>query len=95
MEESLIVQRLILKKYAEENGIEFVENYVDIHKHTVEDRPAYNRLIKDIFEGKIDMLVVIGGTDRLTRKMEILEKIMQCVKMEFIFTKLEYEKLKS
>ena len=92
VDESLVVQKLILEKYAKDNDIEFIGNYVDIHKQTIEDRPEYNRLVKDIFEGKIDKLVIVGGLDRLSRDMSIIDELGYFVKTECIFPKLEYDK---
>lgn len=92
VDESIVVQKLILEKYAKDNDIEFIGNYVDIHKQTIEDRPEYNRLVKDIFEGKIDELVIVGGLDRLSRNMSVIDEFGYYVKMECIFPKLEYYK---
>lgn len=85
VEESLIVQKSILKQYAKEKGIEFVENYVDIHKQTVEDRPAFNRLMKDIVLGKIDKVVVVGGLERLSRNHEEMIKIFESVEIDVVY----------
>lgn len=93
IDQSLAVQQVILNKYAKDNNIKFVESYVDTHKQTVEDRPGFNRLMKDILLGKIDTLVVVGGADRLTRNTEILERISYEVKIKFIFPKVNYELL--
>lgn len=90
IDESLAVERLILGKYAKDEDIEFVENYVDIHKSTNEDRPEFNRLIKDIFLGEIDKLVVVGGCDRLSRDIYEIDQIENYVNVEYIIPKVEY-----
>lgn len=91
IDDSLVVQKLILEKFAKDNSLEVIDNYVDIHKQAIEDRPAYNRLVKDIFEGKIDTIIVLGGNERLTRNLETLSKIEQNVKVRYVFPKLQYE----
>lgn len=78
--EEIKKENKIVSAYLENNDIELVGIYRDIECHTVEERPQYNKLIKDIFEGKIDKLV-ITGTNRLTRNIEILEKIGNAVEI--------------
>lgn len=78
--EEIKKENKIVSAYLENNDIELVGIYRDIECHTVEERPQYNKLIKDIFEGKIDKLV-ITGTDRLTRNNEIFEKIENAVEI--------------
>ena len=52
-------QRVILKKYAEENGGAVVDEYIDDGwSGTDFDRPAIKRLLDDAKEGKIDTIVV-------------------------------------
>lgn len=52
-------QRVILKKYAEENGGTVVDEYIDDGwSGTDFDRPAIKRLLDDAKEGKIDTIVV-------------------------------------
>ena len=78
--EEIKKENKIVSAYLENNDIELVGIYRDIECHTVEERPQYNKLIKDIFEGKIDKLV-ITGTDRLTRNNEIFVKIANAVEI--------------
>lgn len=78
--EEIKKENKMVSAYLENNDIELVGIYRDIECHTVEERPQYNKLIKDIFEGKVDKLV-ITGTDRLTRNFEILEKIRNAVEI--------------
>lgn len=78
--EEIKKENKIISAYLENNDIELVGIYRDIECHTVEERPQYNKLIKDIFEGKIDKLV-ITGTNRLTRNIDILEKIENAVEI--------------
>ncbi len=78
--EEIKKENKIVSAYLENNDVELVGIYRDIECHTVEERPQYNKLIKDIFEGKIDKLV-ITGTNRLTRNIEILEKIRNAVEI--------------
>ena len=52
-------QRVILKKYAEENGGIVVDEYIDDGwSGTDFDRPAVKRLLDDAKDGKIDTIVV-------------------------------------
>ena len=52
-------QRVILKKYAEENGGTVVDEYIDDGwSGTDFERPAVKRLLDDAKEGKIDTIVV-------------------------------------
>ena len=52
-------QRVILKKYAEENGGTVVDEYIDDGwSGTDFDRPSVKRLLDDAKEGKIDTIVV-------------------------------------
>lgn len=93
IDESLVVQKSILEQYAKEKGIEFVENYVDIYKQTVEDRPAYNRLMKDILLGKIDKVVVVGGLERLSRNHKDMIKIFESVEIDIVYPTIKVTNL--
>lgn len=84
VEESLIIQKYILDQYAKEKGIEFVDYYVDIPEQTVESRPQFNRLMKNIELGKIDKVVVLGGIERLSRNHEEMMKILESVEIDII-----------
>ena len=51
--ESIGNQRDIIKRYIKENGLQFVDEYVDDGiSGTTFDRPEFNRLIKNIEERK-------------------------------------------
>ena len=51
--ESIGNQRDIIKRYIKENGLQFVDEYVDDGiSGTTFDRPGFNRLIKNIEERK-------------------------------------------
>ena len=56
--ESIGNQRDIIKRYMQENNLELVDEYVDDGvSGTTFDRPGFNRLIKDIEAGKINMII--------------------------------------
>lgn len=56
--ESIGNQRLIIKRYLEENDLNFVDEYVDDGvSGTTFDRKDFNRLIRDIENKKINMVV--------------------------------------
>ena len=56
--ESIQNQRTLLKRYLIENKFNFIDEYVDDGiSGTNFDRPAFNRMIKDIENGKINMVV--------------------------------------
>lgn len=78
--ESIIAEEKALEEYQKKNNIKIVDIYRDIHKSVGDERLEYNRLIKDIFEGKVKKLVVIGA-ERLTRNNEILYKIEHSVEL--------------
>ena len=51
--ESIGNQRDIIKRYIKENGLQFVDEYVDDGiSGTTFDRPGFNRLIRNIEERK-------------------------------------------
>ena len=55
---SVTNQRSILTRYCEENGYELVDAYIDDgYTGTNFDRPAFKRMLGDIEEGKINMVV--------------------------------------
>lgn len=78
--EEIMQENKIVGAYLENNDIELVGIYRDVNCHTVEERPAYNQVIKDIFEGKVDTLVVTN-ISRLTRNQEIEQKIFDTVEV--------------
>lgn len=82
--EKLFIGKFILDQYAKEKGIEFVDYYVDIPEQTVESRPQFNRLMKNIELGKIDKVVVLGGIERLSRNHEEMMKILESVEIDII-----------
>lgn len=49
--------------------------YRDFKKSTNDERPAYNRLIKDIFEENVNFLIIIGDITKLSMKNELLLSI--------------------
>lgn len=56
--ESIGNQRLIIKRYLEENNLDFIDEYVDDGvSGTTFDRKDFNRLIQDIENKKINMVV--------------------------------------
>ena len=55
---SIQTQRIMLRKYASENGLSVVDEYIDDgYSGTNFDRPGFQRMIGDIEEGKIDCVV--------------------------------------
>lgn len=56
--ESIGNQRNILMRYIKENKLYFIDEYVDDGiSGTTFDRPKFNKLIKDIEDGRINMVV--------------------------------------
>lgn len=56
--ESIQNQRALLKQYIKENKLTFIQEYVDDGvSGTSFDRPAFNRMIEDIEQGKINMVI--------------------------------------
>lgn len=80
-------EKEIIKNYAKESNVKVVDTYRDIYKSTLDERTEYNRLITDIFEGKVNYIIVCGGADRLTRDINTLKKILENVEVNFITTK--------
>lgn len=65
--ESIINQKTLLKKYVEEQGYTLVDIYIDDgYTGTNFNRPAFQRMIKDIENGKINM-VITKDLSRLSR----------------------------
>lgn len=55
---SIQTQRIMLRKYASENGLSVVDEYIDDgYSGTNFDRPGFQRMIDDIEAGKIDCVV--------------------------------------
>ena len=56
--ESIINQRSLILSYIEENNLKLYSEYVDDgYSGTTFDRPGFNKMIKDIEDGKINMVV--------------------------------------
>lgn len=56
--ESISNQRNILKRYVEENNLEFIKEYVDDGvSGTTFDREGFCEMLQDIKEGKINMVI--------------------------------------
>ena len=56
--ESIINQRNLILSYIEDNNLKLVEEYVDDgFSGTTFDRPSFNRMVKDIETGKINMVI--------------------------------------
>lgn len=65
--ESVVNQRQILKEYVKNNGYNFVDEYIDDgYSGTDFDRPGFEKLIKDIQNKKIN-LVIVKDLSRLGR----------------------------
>lgn len=79
--EEIKKENKVVSKYIENNDVELVGIYRDINCHTVEERPEYNRMIKDIFEGKVDKIAVVEYQSKLTRNLDIQMKIRKAVEI--------------
>ena len=56
--ESIQNQRTLLMQYIKENKLNFIAEYVDdVVSGTSFDRPAFNKMIEDIEQGKINMVI--------------------------------------
>lgn len=56
---SISTQRMMLRKYADEHGLNVVDEYIDDgYSGTNFDRPAFQRMIEDIENGKINCVIV-------------------------------------
>lgn len=56
--ESIINQRNLIQSYINKNNLKLIDEYVDDgYSGTTFDRPAFNRLINDIEDGKINMVI--------------------------------------
>ena len=74
-------------RYYRNNDVEIGDAYFDENCTNDYDRPQYNRLIKDIFEGKINTIMVFGGLDRLTKDESVLDKIKKNVQEIIVLDK--------
>ena len=68
----------LLDKIKTENGIEKIDTY---YVENELERAEYQRLITDIFEENIDILLAVGGAEELRAYPELLEKIKKNVKV--------------
>ena len=68
----------LLDKFKTENGIEKIDTY---YVENELERAEYQRLITDIFEENIDILLAVGGAEELRAYPELLEKIKKNVKV--------------
>lgn len=74
--ESIVNQRLLLTDYALRNGWTVVDTYIDDdYSGLYDDRPAFDRLIRDSRQGRFD-IVLCKSQSRFTRNMEHLEKYL-------------------
>ena len=88
-------QKLILQKYADENGFQNTRFYVDDgYSGTNFDRPAWNRLMDDVRSGKIQCIVVRDlsrfGRDYVETG-NYLEKIFPALGTRFISVKENFD----
>ena len=84
----------ILNKYVEQNKSDEVQDfYIDINKSAFSDRPAYNRLMKDILMEKVDKIIAVGGLNKLSRNGEELSKIAEKVEVIVIEPTIKATKL--
>ena len=98
MEENYKIQES-LKNYFRTNNskkrprkVNVVDIYVDLHITSNAERPEYNRLIKDIFEEKINKILVLSDLC-LATNYDIRRKIENTVKVEYLDK--EYDKQNS
>lgn len=76
--EELDLKLKILAEYQERNNIEKIELF---YTGKYGDFWAYYRAITDIFEEKINTLLVLGDLEELTPNYEVLEKIKENVEL--------------
>lgn len=68
-EKGLLSQENALKEYCGNHGLENLIWYKDTMSGSKIDRPAFNKLQKNIFDGKIDT-VIVWKLDRLSRSLK-------------------------
>ena len=74
---SIATQRMMLRRYAEENGLRVVDEYIDDgYSGTTFDRPDFQRMIGDIEAGKINC-VVTKDLSRLGRNYLLTGQYME------------------
>ena len=77
---SISYQRIVLQKFAQENGLFVYDEYVDDGwSGTNFERPAFQRMMEDIEEGKVNC-VVTKDLSRFGR-----EHVMMDYYLEFVF----------
>ena len=77
---SIETQRTILRKYAAENGLRVVDEYVDDGwSGTNFERPSFKRMMADVYTGKVNCIV----TKDLSRFGR--EHVMMDYYLEFVF----------
>ena len=55
---SIATQRMMLRRYAEQNGLYVVDEYIDDgYSGTNFDRPNFQRMINDIEDGRINCVI--------------------------------------
>ena len=85
IEQEMHQKQWLLDQYRDQNkNVEIKDLYIDVNKSAMSDRPAFNRLMKDILDGKIDKVVVLGEISKLSRNCEEIEKIKEYVEIEAI-----------
>lgn len=74
--ESILNQKILLTKYAKDNGWTVYKIYSDDDYSGLDsDRPGFNQLIADAKAGKFD-IVLCKSQSRFTRDMEMVEKYL-------------------
>ena len=66
----------MLNKFQRDNGIEKVDTY---YVEREEEHLEYQRLIMDIFDEDIDVLLVVGGAEKLYVAPEKIEKMKDSI----------------
>lgn len=76
---SIKIQKMMLEKYALEHGFTIYDYYIDDGYSGLNfERPAFKRLMQDISEGKINLV--------LTKDLEIIFKQVTLLKYSFQIT---------
>lgn len=74
--ESIVNQTMMLLDFVEQKGFELYDIYKDDdYSGLYDDRPGFERMMKDAEEGKFDV-VIAKSQSRLTRNMEHLERYL-------------------
>lgn len=66
----------MLNKFQKDNGIGKIDTY---YVEREEENTEYQRLIVDMFEENIDVLLVAGGTEKLYVSPEKVEKMKESI----------------